>query len=81
MINKQDVIRTVSIIKELALGKTLKMGNFTLAMGEDMSVGFLYEIDGENRVVSSMTLEELNAVLNKHEIGVVIPTYRELLGL
>ena len=82
MIN-HDFVRTISIIKELAKGKTLSVGTFTLGMGEDMSVGFLcvYGMGEGTMAVSSMTLDELNSFLNKHEIGLVIPTYRELSGL
>ena len=52
MIN-HDFVRTISIIKELAKGKTLVVGDFTLGMGEDMSVGFLYDVGDSVNVVTS----------------------------
>ena len=63
-------VRTMSVLGLLLKGKYLSVGHVTLAMGEDMSVGFLYG----GSVVSSMRLDELNTFLNIMDIGIVIPS-------
>ena len=72
-----DLSRTLSIVKEFAKGKRLTLPIGTLAMGEDLSIGFLMTNlnTGEERVggLQDLTLKELNGLLNKYEIGFPLP--------
>lgn len=70
-----DMTRTLSVVRELANGEqlTLKDG-YILAMGEDMSIGFLFvDQHGKESVsgLSTMDLCQLNKILNKNDIGLV----------
>lgn len=67
-----DILRTLSVVKKLANGKKLHLpdGN-TIAMGEDMSIGFCYIVGNEYCIsgLATIDLKQLNDILNKHEIG------------
>lgn len=63
--------RTLAIVRELAHGKKLSIDGRTIAMGEDMSIGFeITGSDGEIRIggLSTMDLAQLNNLLNQHNI-------------
>ena len=69
--------RTMSIVKELHLGKKLKLSDgYTIAMGEDMSIGYVFtdQADGKETIggMSSMDLRQLNELLEKYGIGLSI---------
>lgn len=70
-----DIVRTLSIVRELAQGKRLNLEVGTVAMGQDMSIGFIHTKEGEDFVsgLSTMDLCELNKLLNTHNIGMAIP--------
>ena len=65
--------RTLSIVRQLAQGKTLPLPDgHRIAMGEDFSIGYLLEkSDGTCFVggLSTMDLKELNETLEYHGIG------------
>ena len=74
--NNPDHIRTLSIVRKLAEGKTLKIGDFTIGMGADMSIGcIMTNPDGEQHIggLSTMDLAQFNKLLNEHNIGSIIP--------
>ncbi len=68
--------RTLSIVKQLVQGNQLTIPNVgTIAMAEDMSIGFIgKDLDGNEFVssLSTMDLAQLNKLLNDEEIGTVI---------
>lgn len=66
--------RTLAIVNRLADGHrlTLPDGNI-LAMGEDMSIGFIIKFPDQEEgisMMSTMDLKGLNELLNKHNIGI-----------
>jgi len=74
---RHDIARTLSVVKELADGKRLTLNDgLILAMGEDMSIGYVAKIDGEEFIsgLAVLDLANLNKVLTKFKIGPVIPT-------
>ena len=58
--------RTIVVVEYLAGGKTLKVGEYKIGMGSDMSIGFMHTRDGIDYVdgLSTMDLRQLNEVLN-----------------
>lgn len=77
-IENPDIARTLSIVKELAMGKTLNLPDGSrIGMGTDMSIGYLYEIRGEERIagLSTMDLAQFNHLLNNFGIGNAIPKF------
>jgi hypothetical protein len=71
--------RTLAIVNELAQGKQLFLPVGTLAMGADMSIGFVLEgSDGVEYVLglSTMDLRELNMLLDEYNVGMVIPNLK-----
>lgn len=71
-----ELARTLSIVKELAMGKTLHLPDgYRIGMGQDMSIGYLHTLRGEDYVsgLATMDLAQLNHLLNEHEIGNAIP--------
>lgn len=76
MINPYEMIRTLSIVKQLSQGKTLTIDGFTIGMGKDMSIGcVMTNSDGQKYIMglTTMDLRELNEALNRHNIGNMIP--------
>ena len=75
--NKQELNRTIFIIREMAEGKTLKLSDgFTVGMGEDMSIGYLISHeDGSTTIggLSTLSLCELNTLLNYHDVWGILP--------
>lgn len=74
---REDHIRTLSIVQQLAQGKrlTLPTGQ-VIGMGEDMSIGFLIQRAGGEECIaglSTMDLAQLNRLLNEYDIGMAIP--------
>lgn len=63
--------RTQSLIKALATGKELIMKNGNiLAMGEDMSIGYLVRNqDDETSVIGDFTFKQLNDLFEKNGFG------------
>jgi hypothetical protein len=80
VVSDMDMRRTLNIVKELALGKILKLPNgWEIAMGEDMSIGcVIYDAEGNATIggLSTMDLKGLNRILTEHDIGMVIPNGR-----
>lgn len=72
-----NLARTLSIVRELALGRRLTLPIGIIAMGEDLTIGFLMtNVDtGEERVggLQDLTLKELNGLLEKYSIGIPVP--------
>lgn len=71
-----DLIRTLAIIRQLALGKRLVLPDgTTVAMGDDYTVGFVINVRGVDQVsqLSDLTVRELNKLCNEFEIGPIIP--------
>lgn len=77
--------RTIAIVKELAKGRRLTLdedGNKVLAMGEDMTIGFLAhkETDeGLEKIVlppldGPIDLAGLNKLLNEYDVSFPIPS-------
>lgn len=69
--------RTLSVVKELARGRQLILPDGrVVAMGEDMSIGFVItDSNGEDCIgsLSTMDLRRLNRLLDENDIGKVIP--------
>jgi len=66
-----DVSRTISIVNQLSLGKTLTLEEgYVIGMAEDMTIGFVTYQNGEEGIslLSEINLRELNNLLNKYEI-------------
>ncbi len=73
---KYEYARTLAIVRELASGKRLTIGDTVIGMDEDMSIGpVIVGSDGEEHVagLATMDLALLNKVLSKHRVGGVIP--------
>lgn len=74
----QRVIRTVSIIRQLSLGRILRFsGNEFIAMGENLTIG-LGVVDSDTGDIfvspfSDMSFRELDTLCQRHGIGPVIP--------
>ncbi len=70
---KPDHIRTLAILKNLSKGQQLTIPNIgTIAMAEDMSIGFIAkDADGNEFIMnlSTINLAQLNKMLNDHKIG------------
>lgn len=68
-----DITRTLSIVRELAHGKTVKLpSGFTLVMGTDMTIGFGHGEKNRPDFVShinDMSLRQLHELLNRHQIA------------
>lgn len=73
---REDIARTISVIRELADGKELHLpNNRIIAMGEDACIGYVYEdASGETRISGLATLDfaQLNTLLEKYKIGYAI---------
>lgn len=73
---REDIARTISVLRELAEGKELHLPNGqVIAMGEDASIGFLYtDADGDSRISGLATIDfkQLNDLLEKHKLGYAI---------
>lgn len=70
-----QLARTLTVVRELAQGKRLRIGDRELAMGEDMSIGFIITgSDGVDHIggLSTVDLSELNTLLNHYDINVII---------
>lgn len=69
-----QIVRTLSIVRELSKGKRLVVGKWTLVMGDDMTIGFLMKrSDGSEFVTSSLTLKGVNDLCEEYGIGMAIP--------
>ena len=69
--------RTLAIIRQMADGMHLTLPNGQrIGMGEDLSIGFMFEMNGEWRVggLSTLDLKGLNEVLNENGIHFPVPT-------
>ena len=74
---KDNVARTLSIVREMAMGKqlTLPTGD-KVGMGENMMIGAVYVDSNGNEGISplsSMDLQQLDYILTKYDIGHAIP--------
>lgn len=73
-----QVNRTIKILEQLALGKTLTLKEgYRLGMADDLSVGFVFTNQAGVDSVSSLgalDFKQLNNILNKEEIGFPLPT-------
>ena len=79
-VNEHDFARTMSIVRELYKGKTLKLKDgMELAMTDDLKIGFTMK-DSKGELVignlSTIDLCTLNKILDRNEIGIVIPKVR-----
>lgn len=67
--------RTIRVVKELSEGKVLHLpdGSGTIAMGEDMSIGFCYQVHNRYCIspLATVDLKQLNELLNKHDIHII----------
>lgn len=66
-----QVKRTCSAIRRMSEGGHITLSDgHRLAMGEDMSIGYLYSSSEGDKVspLSSLTFKELNDILNKEQI-------------
>lgn len=78
MVDVIHMSRTVSVIQEMSLGKTLTLPDgYTYGMATDMSIGpILTSMGGENpRIlgITEITLSSFHALLNRYDVGAVIP--------
>ena len=68
---------TLAIVRELAQGKRLTLSDgLVIGMGEDMSIGFvIVGSDGSEHIagLSTMDLCQLNQLLKRYDVGMVIP--------
>ena len=63
-----EVNRTLAIVKLLSEGDILKLkDNSEIGMAENMKIGYIF--NGGISDMASMTLEDLNNILNKENIG------------
>lgn len=71
---KYEHVRTLSIVRELAQGKTIVLDGYTFAMGEDMTIGVVMTGSDGSHIggLSTVDLAQLNRLLNKNGIGMVI---------
>lgn len=68
-ISDKRVGRTISILRELSIGKTLTLKNgFTIGMAEDMTVGFVY--NGGISRLSEINVRELDEILEREGVNV-----------
>ncbi len=69
--------RTINIVRQMAGGYHLTLpAGYKIAMAEDMTIGYLHGCDEVGYHVSSMatlSLKELNDILNKNDITHFIP--------
>lgn len=73
-----QIIRTLSIIRQLALGKILRLNaTSTIAMSGNFTIGLLVEnLDTRKLYVSPMSdlsFRDLNELCERYEIGPIIP--------
>lgn len=64
--------RTLAVIRQLAMGLTLALPDGTkIGMAEDMSIGFVLPLRGEESIssLSELNTRQLHALLEKHDIG------------
>ena len=71
---KTDKMVAIRLLKTLAKGLTLKIGNEAIAMGEDGRVGCLREKKGTMIVIGDITIREFFELVEKHE---VLPIVKE----
>lgn len=67
-----EIYRTLSVLKQMADGRILRLPIGMIGMGEDMTIGFiLTHEDGTQTIggLSTLDLKQLNQLLNKYEIG------------
>lgn len=65
--------RTMSVVRQLAKGKHLRLGDIKIGMGEDMTIGFVTEwLDGV-RITDDLSIKHLNDLCEMYEIAMVIP--------
>jgi len=69
----QDHARTLSIVHALMEGKRLELPHCTIAMAEDMSIGFVIKRPDGEYIVEDLGLGALNKMLDKCEVGHAIP--------
>ena len=71
-----ELIRTIGVVNQLSVGKQLALKDgHVLAMGEDLTIGFvLTQPDGSEMVsqLSELTLRQLNELLNEEGVGMPI---------
>jgi len=75
-IEQMNIARTLAILRQMAQGKRLKLPDgHEIAMAEDMTIGFVVEIRGQEGVsqMSEMTLRELDQLLTANHISFPIP--------
>ncbi len=71
-----DHARTIAILKEMANGKIIKIGDYEIGMADDMSIGaIMTKSNGQQHIggLSTMDLAQFNTLLNKYDIGMPIP--------
>ena len=76
MINNPQLTRTLSIVRELAKGRTLRLSDYEIGMAEDLTIGIVMRNSkGEKSIggLSSMDLKCLNNLLEENDIRFVIP--------
>lgn len=77
MVDENQIIRTLSIVRQLSEGKILKTSHGVIAMGEDMSIGFAYETGKLQEYaisgLATMDLKTLNRILEEESIGITLP--------
>jgi hypothetical protein len=80
MISDYDICRTLSIVRELSLGKTLTLpSGHTIGMGDDLSIGYIMTDHKGGQFIgglATMDLKALNRILTENDIGMVIPSGR-----
>ena len=77
MDNKQAAIR---ILKSLSKGLHMRIGDETIAMGEDGRVGCIREKeDGTQIVLGDMTIKEFFGLIEKYEV-IPIVNHKKQLG-
>lgn len=74
--HRTDIVRTLAVLRELSKGHTLWLpfSGQELGMGNDMSVGFVYDMDTKGkRIVNDFSLSEINDLLEKNDVGLPLP--------
>jgi hypothetical protein len=69
-----EIGNTLLVLRKLAEGKELKVGDYTLIMASNYGVGFKMTntVSGEITVACDLTVSQIHAMLVHHDI-VVIP--------
>lgn len=70
-----DKMIAIRLLRSLAKGLTLKIGDEVIAMGKDGRVGCLRENEGTMTVFGDITIREFIELVEKHE---VIPIVKEV---